>query len=762
MSDPIPLGDIRFHDNFIPALHAEDYTLTVTQSVTSADGKLSEAPHAVQAFSVVAPRFALDPGEIQSFFPPDNSSGTYGDKLPHIVLNQRALPWERLLGPGAAATLPWLALLVFAEGELLPPGGVAPMSSLTNPTLTAACTTALLRTPAEANILGPQVDVQVEDEANCRAIDVPVEIFTKVTPRLADLPFLAHVREVNVDAKSSSAAMPGGWFSVVIANRFPATGTDAAGERNIVHLVSLEGFDQYLVDAPSWPSGKTAVRLASLASWSFTARPEGLDFAKLMEGLVAGQAAGGDGLRLRLPLPATAPAPDTVAGQAYTALSQGYGAFAWETRAGDRSFAWCHGALVPHPVPGIAAGTYFASAAVATIYDSQSGVFDLTYAAAWEAGRLLALHDRAYGTAQQRARKAMRKTVNLGRQRGLWSGPQVAIQAEAVGEALAPQQVSSSFARWLTATGGGLLRQGAPATAAMDRFSTPSAPVLGAAVPQLREILTASSAPATLSAQLADQAQDGPVADMVDWLARLRLLEKLPFQYLVPDARMLPPESIRFFYVDPNVLDALCDGAQSIGLQTSRDVLQHQAVRETIASLAGRRAAQLRSAKLGVTAAAAGDAAPADPVAGLLLRSAVVSGWPGLEVKAYADTARTNPIAPLRLDHVAPDVLIALYPQVPVLVDVEEPKEALAFGTEEDRAVGIRSIAGGNIGTQIAQDTLGAPYLRDGQVLAVDAWQKHLIGLAALSPNAAVWGPAAFAMQMVSAPEQMTFEGAAS
>jgi hypothetical protein len=54
----------------------------------------------------------------------------------------------------------------------------------------------------------------------------------------------------------------------------------------------------------------------------------------------------------------------------------------------------------------------------------------------------------------------------------------------------------------------------------------------------------------------------------------LRLLENVPFVHLVTDARVLPPEPIRFSYIDPNYLDALCDGAASIGIQTSRDQLQ--------------------------------------------------------------------------------------------------------------------------------------------------------------------------------------------
>ena len=52
---------------------------------------------------------------------------------------------------------------------------------------------------------------------------------------------------------------------------------------------------------------------------------------------------------------------------------------------------------------------------------------------------------------------------------------------------------------------------------------------------------------------------------LVDWLTRLGLLEGVPFNYLVPDEAMLPPESLRFFYLDPNWTSALLDGAMSIG-----------------------------------------------------------------------------------------------------------------------------------------------------------------------------------------------------
>jgi hypothetical protein len=47
------------------------------------------------------------------------------------------------------------------------------------------------------------------------------------------------------------------------------------------------------------------------------------------------------------------------------------------------------------------------------------------------------------------------------------------------------------------------------------------------------------------------------------------VLHGVPFNYLVPDEGMPSPESIRFFYLDMNWVDALLDGAFSIGRNLS-------------------------------------------------------------------------------------------------------------------------------------------------------------------------------------------------
>src|SRR5215813_6581234 len=75
--------------------------------------------------------------------------------------------------------------------------------------------------------------------------------------------------------------------------------------------------------------------------------------------------------------------------------------------------------------------------------------------------------------------------------------------------------------------------------------------------------------------QTAPEAEMPPY--MESFLAHLRLLVGVPFAYLVPDSRLLPPESIRFFYLDRSWTDRLVDGAVAVGKIGTREQTHHQA-----------------------------------------------------------------------------------------------------------------------------------------------------------------------------------------
>jgi hypothetical protein len=204
---------------------------------------------------------------------------------------------------------------------------------------------------------------------------------------------------------------------------------------------------------------------------------------------------------------------------------------------------------------------------------------------------------------------------------------------------------------------------------------------------------------------VADTPLGGILPELVrDWLARVRLLEGVPFGHLVPDSALLPPESARFFYLDREWTDVLVQGALSVGTVTTLDRAHLQAVYPPIR-------AELDAAERRIRLVGADEPgqAPAETVTGFLLRSRAVSGWPALHVRGYRAEIGPDdgPVADddprrlrlLRLERLAPAVLLCLFDGVPAVVHVEEPRQGLQFGVD---------LAAGDAGTTSA--TIG---LRD-------------------------------------------------
>ncbi|HEV2814671.1 MAG TPA: hypothetical protein VGW10_15555 [Solirubrobacteraceae bacterium] len=163
--------------------------------------------------------------------------------------------------------------------------------------------------------------------------------------------------------------------------------------------------------------------------------------------------------------------------------------------------------------------------------------------------------------------------------------------------------------------------------------------------------------PAGLAALHVDAEVPQPVAQ---WLRQLALLRDVPFGHLVPDEAMLPPESIRFFALDRRWVDALVDGACSIGRVSAADAAHDAAL-----------------------AAALHEAAAAPAVAtGFLLRSAVVTDWPRLAIEAYDAAGARLGEPPLRQETVAPATLLYLVAGEIDRLALREPAESLHFGAD--------------------------------------------------------------------------------
>ncbi|MEM9561519.1 MAG: hypothetical protein AAGA93_02810 [Actinomycetota bacterium] len=164
-----------------------------------------------------------------------------------------------------------------------------------------------------------------------------------------------------------------------------------------------------------------------------------------------------------------------------------------------------------------------------------------------------------------------------------------------------------------------------------------------------------------------------PSERAIDWLGRLRLLNGVPFEYLVPDHGLLRPETIRFFHLDRNWTDALVDGAVAAGTFGTRDRAEltdrHQAMRDRVDD-----AERSQWVDPPATGAAAN-------VTGFLLRSQAVSGWPGMHIRAFRQDGNVRRrIGVLRVERLSPAVMLAMFADIPDQVEIEEPRQGIQFG----------------------------------------------------------------------------------
>ncbi|CAO5238475.1 hypothetical protein [Frankia sp. AgKG'84/4] len=781
--DTIPVGDVELHDHYLPALPAGDYRIEVTHTLRDGAQVIGGPFTAVQKFTVRGPQVRLDAGVVLARQPADASSGRFAEVLPHVVLGDPMLAWERPL-VGASRDTPWLALLVLTDAQLVG-GTTAP-----NRTISATVAEFLAENPA---VLKPALTLESDVGSGdpCVYVQVAAPEFQAVAPRLDELRFLAHCRGANTGDRPILGLQEDGLFSVVVANRFPAAappGSDpGTGTKNIVHLVSLEGHERILVDVPDF-RGRSSVALLSLASWTFQAQPDReADFADLAEGLTrtpSGAQAGREQMWLRLPDPPqdSGSGTDTAARRQVTRrLGDGYLPLPYLTRSGEATYGWYRGPLTP-VLPAATDEAARATCADALLaYDPAWGSFDLSLAAAFETGRALALADAPFAQRLLAFKQATRHQVDT-------------LHHQATSAHL--RRDGSGGTRPGTARAAfGALLDGHLLTAlgaAPDRTRTvwsPPAPAAPSADPAggLRAVLRSDATRAALATAMAADDGLGEHLDRIaDWLGKLLLLHPVPFTHLVPDERMLPRESLRFFHLDPGWLDAAVSGALSIGAQSSRDTLQDQVVAATIRAAAAKKAAGYRATQRGTAAedspardqgSAAGSApsrgdAVFGPVSGLLLRSALVSGWPNLAVRA--SDAAGGPLPVLRMDHLSPTVLLCLFDGLPAAVELREPQEGFRFGVEDHGLIPLRNLlappnaAAGSrqLGEQIGPDVTFPvlDHLRagaGGRILDVGSLVPALTTALDTAHGTAVGpiGPADLALQMVRVPEAIRFTG---
>lgn len=560
-----------------PGILPGEYVIQVKQTI-AADEIPTEDPGfatPLLSFAVLGERFVLAPNEVHAVFPPDASMGDHSNVLPHVVLRRSTLPWERKTDATDHST-PWLALLVFHDGEDVETKSMRLGDAIPGVRLERGQT--------------------IEDKVT--VIDVEKSLLELIVPNANELAKLTHVRKRG-DAE----------LAVVIAKRLPKpSGFSTA------HLVSLE--DRFTGGRFNFNNAKKGdmVRLISLASFRFGCFEPKQSFTELLRALAK-------------------PAPT---GEQF---ALGPVPLRYRMRTGQTAASWYRGPLAPAKSSLLAAAQAPVQVSDELVrYSSSTGMFDVSYAAAWEIGRLIALQDKNFSLALQHWKLEHAKMGQLA-----------------------------------------------------DLTNAHPLANINAPGPDL-------PLPITLS----------------KWLDDLSLLEGVPFSYLVPDERMLPLESIRFFWLDWFWIECLLDGAFSIGRHTGSDTTRDAAhkVSNHIAN-------------------------PHPSVTGVILRSEVVSGWPGMQVDG---ANKGQLLKTLRTARLSPNVLLCLFEGEITDVTFHQKMETLHFGVELDQGKLVKQ-------------------LRNKQKVDVvlSADDKRILDLNNLIEKINVSTSAEFAAQMIDKVEEVTF-----
>ena len=651
--------DVTFFDHYKAPIPAGSYRFVLQQTVKVGD----EERHYYrdQAFEVLAPRYSIEADEIQAYFPPPGGVAGYHNILPHLVLCARNLPWERGVSTETGSE-PWLALLVLSDQELQDGQAVVKTGNIGDLAPVDPRAAQWSRTEGGAAILLPKFTRTEDLHTPVRLFDIDLGLFLRLCPRWEELPLLAHIRHVDTTDKIPLAMVADGEFSVLVANRFPSSGA------NTVHLISLEGWKDLIDANQSHPASR--VRLITLASWSFVSDPAGHDtFGGLMARLKGN--AGVFGVAL--------PAPT---GDAYIdqALTRGYVPLDYQPLESTPAFAWYRGPLSPIPRQRLKQPP-FQRADAALIFDERTGIMDISYSAAWQLGRLLAVASPAFS-------KGLRLFVER-----CQNASELASQIETFLE--------------------------------LHRSAFDS--------------LTPGPQPAAEMVAIANE--------LVEWVARLVMLYPVPFHYLVPHPALLPPESLRFFDLDDNWVDALVDGALSIAVRSlsGQDVASRNDLQSSLSKIVYQHRLRLKGKRP--------EWEPTSrymetPKSGFLLRSSIVTGWPGVEVTAETEhIPDPNIPAILRLDQISDGVLFCLANGSLKQVTFREPREGITFGVDSEGAIRTReSGASFNVREKLLRTGSG------NGVVDISALRGELAKSERI-PEPGV-GSAEFARQLVRMPEE--------
>lgn len=550
--------------------------------------------------------------------PLPGTQGAYTDVVPHVVLK----------GCIAAGDM-GLCLLVLKEGEVEASGEISGGQ--------------YQERRNEPDILTDDIVCLSEEKKNqtFSYIRLSRSVFETLAPKKEELPFLSHYRQVYIGDKPELNLDAEGIFTVVMGNRIPAYLEGTRSDYQI-HVVALAGiYERMKKEKKDWKS----VELLSLDSWNFTVSGKKAgSFHDLCKKLNDEKAE----WMFRLPAPEEETGMETAARR----LQQGYLPLLYHTRLGDEGICWGRSACVPVPVEQMPADFVPESGDAALCYDERDGVFDISYSLAFETGRKIAAEDEGFLDALFSLRQKAQELMDGRFSRKLWN-----MENESAAQKLASilkekdlGKLGEAFFSAQSEEKSGTEKREVPKEDRED---------VEIYIKEKKELLYS---------ELKEETKI-----TAKWLAKLLLLYPVSAETLILHKALLPKESVRFFFLDENWLKCLYDGAVSIGLYSSRQSLFNRLMREYLQE-------QTFDELLAYRASLYGQASPqkkTEAYTGFFIHGDIVAFWPTVSVEAWDEEGQ--PLAILRMEHIACGILIAIFDGKASKLIVNEPTESLTL-----------------------------------------------------------------------------------
>ena len=604
---------MEFYDSCIPALPSGSYRIQVNQSVKKEDALSAQEFSASHAFRVDGAFYQMEDNELVQIFPADGSSGEYDGQIPFMVLREAAFPWNRDERDSDGNRIPWVGLLLLDREEILAQESMSLASYRKTQSGELRC-----RIPDR------------QDDITFATLTIGMELFKRLLPKAKELPYLAHVRSI-VQKDQEDAQ-----YAVLLSNRLPNGGV--TGKWMNLFLVSLEGIYEQIEQNKS--TSYDSVRLVILKNTTFFSKAD-------QKGSFSHIASQINIEHTFLRFADWEKSPESV--RSY--LEHGYLPISSHMRTGEESFGVIRSMASCERLGERKDRRTFFSADQALVYDRDNGIFDYTYANAFETGRMLAFSDRTVLEQLGRLRvKGQALTDRI-----LRYLKQQYASGEQIQEMLKEDFLLCNCIENIGMSGFQKIGEALP---------------VGSLVP--KPVYTWNTDDASNEeicgfwkkyGSLLKQPFMTEIGILSGWWERLLRCEPFSYQEIVYQEALLPENSIRFFYLDEMWLEACFDGLLAYGMDCGRQEPFQDFIKDMVFQEVGWNRGSILS--------------------GILLRSPLASRWPNLVIEAL--DIKGQKLAAKSRRQLKPDTLLVIFEEIPAKFCFKEPMEGIGMGAMEGK-----------------------------------------------------------------------------